>query len=223
MGGLDIIAPGITQARHWRAPAFVPGRRRGQAWAAVGRKPRPRRGGAAMTGEPRVTLESLDFEWGDAYLICYARDQWAALRRDTHRFLAAAHPGRAGHHDRSRLHGIPGAARLRPARHSGLPQRPDDGEDPDEDDAPGEGEGEAPGRDGERLELLMGLRAAFPHWNISYSPFSRAWTARKDGATICQNTPALLCIALTLIERKERQARNGPGWNWPPWGHVPPS
>ena len=42
-----------------------------------------------MTGEPGVTLESLDFEWGDAYLICYARDQWAALRRDTHRFLTA--------------------------------------------------------------------------------------------------------------------------------------
>ena len=44
---LDIIAPGITQARHWRAPVFVPGHRRGQAWAAVGRKPparQPRRG-----------------------------------------------------------------------------------------------------------------------------------------------------------------------------------
>ena len=42
-----------------------------------------------MTGPP-VTLESLEFEWGDAYLIHYARDQWAALRRDTRRFLAAA-------------------------------------------------------------------------------------------------------------------------------------
>jgi len=40
-----------------------------------------------MMGDPPVTLESLDFEWGDAYLICYARDQWAALRRDTRRFL----------------------------------------------------------------------------------------------------------------------------------------
>jgi len=36
---LDITAPGITEARHWRAPVFAPGRRRGQAWAAVGRKP----------------------------------------------------------------------------------------------------------------------------------------------------------------------------------------
>ena len=36
---LDIIDPGITEARHWRAPVFAPGRRRGHAWAAVGRKP----------------------------------------------------------------------------------------------------------------------------------------------------------------------------------------
>ena len=36
---LDIIDPGIVQARHWRAPVFMPGRRRGHAWAAVGRKP----------------------------------------------------------------------------------------------------------------------------------------------------------------------------------------
>ena len=43
-----------------------------------------------MTGEPGVTLESLDWDWGDAYIICYARDQWAALRRDTRRFLTAA-------------------------------------------------------------------------------------------------------------------------------------
>ena len=45
----------------------------------------------------------------------------------------------------------------------------------------------------------MGLRATFPRWNISYSPSFRAWTARNDDATICQNTPALLCIALALI------------------------
>ena len=77
-------------------------------------------------------------------------------------------------------------------------------------------EDEARGRDAERLELLMGLRAAFPHWNISYSPSFRAWTARKDDATICQNSPALLCIALALIERRQRQARHGPGADGPP-------
>ena len=44
-----------------------------------------------------------------------------------------------------------------------------------------------PGEDGERLELLARLRDAFPY-----------------------------CFALALIERKERQARDGPGWDWPP-------
>ena len=62
----------------------------------------------------------------------------------------------------------------------------------------------------------MGLRAAFPHWNISYSPSFRAWTARNDNATIRQNTPALLCFALALIERRQRQARHGPGADGPP-------
>ena len=55
----------------------------------------------------------------------------------------------------------------------------------------------------------------FPQWAISYAPFSRAWIARKDGATICQNSAALLCVALMLTERRERQARHGPGRDWP--------
>ena len=41
MNGLGLIAPGITPARQWRAPVFIPGHRRGCAWAAVGRKPAP--------------------------------------------------------------------------------------------------------------------------------------------------------------------------------------
>ena len=45
MNGLDLIAPGITPARQWRAPAFVPGHRRGQAWAAVGRTLAPAEAG----------------------------------------------------------------------------------------------------------------------------------------------------------------------------------
>ena len=73
-----MVHPGPVHATRRASP----GRDRPQT------RPR-RRGGPVMTGEPGVTLESLDFEWGDAYLICYARDQWAALRRDTHRFLAA--------------------------------------------------------------------------------------------------------------------------------------
>jgi hypothetical protein len=38
MDGLELIDPGIVAARKWRAPVFAPGHRRGQAWAAVGRK-----------------------------------------------------------------------------------------------------------------------------------------------------------------------------------------
>ena len=56
-----------------------------------------------MTGQPPVTLDWLTYHWGDAYLIHYARDRWAALRRDTHQFLTAANPGRAGRRDRRRL------------------------------------------------------------------------------------------------------------------------
>lgn len=41
-----------------------------------------------MTGPP-VTLASLAFGWGDAYLFSYVRDRWVALRRDTPRFLTA--------------------------------------------------------------------------------------------------------------------------------------
>jgi hypothetical protein len=168
-----------------------------------------------MTGQPGVTLESLDYEWGDAYLICYARDQWAALRRDTHRFLAAA-----------TLDTL--AARIK-ADYAASPV-PRDTDPPGTDDyltAPDEDEHEhgAPCGDGERLRLLMGLRATFPHWNISYSPFFRAWTARNDDATICQGTPALLWFALTLTERKQRQARHrhGPGRDWRPGEDTSPS
>ena len=159
-----------------------------------------------MRGDPGVTLESLDFEWGDAYIISYARDQWAALRRDTRRFLtagtldelAARIDADYAAHPVPREFGPPGTADYLTA--------------PGED----EGEREVPGRDRdrERLGLLAGLREVFPQWAISYSPFYRAWTARKDGATICQNSAALLCVALLLIEQKERQARHGR--DWPP-------
>ena len=178
-----------------------------------------------MTGEPGVTLESLDFDWGDAYVICYARDQWAALRRDTHRFLTAATLDELATKIETDYTAHPVPREFSPPGTADYLDAP--GENDDQDDAPDEDEddggGGAPGRDGDRPELLIRLRETFPQWAISYAPFPRAWTARKDGATICQNTAALLCIALIRIERKERQARNGPGWNWPPWGHVPPS
>ena len=178
-----------------------------------------------MTGEPGVTLESLDFEWGDAYIISYARDQWAALRRDTRRFLTAQTLDELAARIDTDYAAHPVPRGVDPPGTADYLDAPGEHDDLDEDDAPDEddGGGGALGRDREKLELLIGLRDAFPQWAISYAPFPRAWTARKDGATICQNTPALLYFALTLIERKERQARHAPGRGWPPWpGTAPP-
>jgi hypothetical protein len=39
---------------------------------------------------PPATLAAVIFGWGDAYRIGYARDQWAAWRRDTYRLLTAS-------------------------------------------------------------------------------------------------------------------------------------
>ena len=171
-----------------------------------------------MTGPPLgVTLESLDYEWGDAYLICYARDQWAALRRDTHRFLTAATLDELATAIDADYTASPVPREADPPGTADYLDAPGE----DEDDAPDEHEDEdgggAPGPDRDRRELLMGLRDAFPQWAISYSPSFRAWIARKDGATICENSAALLCLALALAERQERRARYGPGWDWPPW------
>jgi hypothetical protein len=156
-----------------------------------------------VTGEPGLTLESLDFEWGDVYVICYARDRWAALRRGTHRFLTAA----ALHELATKIETDYAA---HPVPHEvSAPGTADYPDTPDNED-------QVPGRDGDKLELLMGLRATFPHWNISYSPSFRAWTARNDDATICQKTPALLCAALLLAERTLRQPRHGTAGTGPP-------
>ena len=175
-----------------------------------------------MTGEPGVTLESLDFDWGDAYIICYARDQWAALRRDTHRFLTAATLDELAASIEADYAAHPVPRDFDPPGTADYLDAPGGDEDQDPDDDEDDGGGRAPGRDGERLELLIRLREAFPQWAISYVPFPRAWTARKDGATICQNSAALLCIALALIERKERRARHGPARDWPPGDSTPP-
>jgi hypothetical protein len=176
-----------------------------------------------MTGPPPVTLQWLAFNWGDAYLIHYGRDQWAALRRDTRRFLTAGTLDGLRTAIEADYAASPIPRDADPPGTADYLNTPDQDQDEAEDDggAPGEddGGGGAPGRDGERQDLLIRLRETFPQWAISYVPFPRAWTARKDGATICRKSPALLCIA--LIEREERQARHGPGPDWPPWGDMP--
>ena len=129
---------------------------------------------------------------------CYARDQWVALRRDTHRFLAAGTLDELATGSKPTTQ-RPGTPRLRPARHRRTTQHP----------RRQDRTREVPGRDGEKLRLLMGLRATFPHWAISYSPYFRAWTARNDDTTICENSPALL--VRPPADRAPGPARPRPG------------
>jgi hypothetical protein len=164
-----------------------------------------------VTGDPGVTLEWLAFNWGDAYLIHHARDQWAALRRDTRRFLTAQTLDELAASIETDYAASPVPRDRDPPGTADYLDAPDQDQDGDQDG------------NGGRLGLLAGLREAFPQGAISYAPFSRAWTARKDGATICQSTPALLCFALTLIERKQRRTRHGPGRDGPPGDNAPPS
>ena len=146
-----------------------------------------------MTGDPGVTLESLDWEWGDAYIISYARDQWAALRRDTHRFLTAQTLDKLATtidadyaaHPVPREFGPPGTADYL--------DTPDENEDEVED--PVDGEDGVPGRDGEKLELLAGLRDAFPHWAPSATHPSPAPGPPTNTAPPSARTPPPCCIS----------------------------
>ena len=150
-------------------------------------------------GQPSE-LEALMFEWGDAYLFSYIRDRWVALRRDTRRFLIAGtltgleHAIQADyrHHPVSRDCDPPGTADYL--------NLPDDG------DVAGDGDV----TDEESRFILAALRYAFPSWTITYSPQLRSWIARSRGKTICQNSPVLLCAALTLIERRQPSGRHSP-------------
>jgi len=155
-------------------------------------------------GQPSV-LEALTFEWAHAYVLGYSRDRWVALRRDSGRFLVA--DTLTGlEHAIQRDYRHPPVSRdgdpLGTADHLNL----DDGGVPDDGDAPDE----------DARFILAALQFAFPAWTITCSPQLRAWIARTSGKTICQNSPVLLCAALTLIEGKEHRARHDPGWDPPP-------
>ena len=119
-----------------------------------------------MMGDPPVTLKSLDFEWGDAYIISYARDQWAALRRDTRRFLTAGT--------------LDELAASIETDYTASPV-------PRDFDPPGTAdyldEDAVPGQDGERLELLAGLPGRVPalgHQLLTLSPRLDRPQRRRD-------------------------------------------
>jgi len=163
--------------------------------------------------EPQWTLDALTYRWGDAYIICYTRDHWVALRRDTRQFLSGRTVDELETAIRAdwdcqpvrREYDPPGS----PEEMSWppIPALPGPG-DCDDDEKATEVSMDAGGLpDEETLNLLLLLRRTFPHWDISYAPAIRAWIARRRSQTLCENLPALLAIALILIERRAR---------WPP-------
>ena len=72
---------------------------------------------------------------GDAYLIHYARDQWAALRRDTRRFLTAGTLDDLATTIEADYAARPVPREFGPPATAGYLTAPDDGEDPDQADA----------------------------------------------------------------------------------------
>ena len=148
--------------------------------------------------DPPPTLESLAFDWADAYLISYTRDRWVALRRDTRYFLAADTPvgleadtpvgleqaiiSDYSQHPVLREFDPPGASDYLSA------PGPDEDVARDDDD----------GLDAETLIILGELRRAFPVWTITCSEQMRAWVARTRKKTICEDSAVRLCVALGL-------------------------
>ena len=146
------------------------------------------------------TLESLHYQWGDAYLLSYGHDRWTALRRDKRYFLTA-----------DTLTGLEKAI-MSDYGDSHVPRDydpPQPGDKPDDGDMrDAEGEEDSYGVD--TPDVLTMLRRTFPQWVISYSPSVHVWTARTDRQTITENSPVLQCVALVLIERRQWQVSRGP-------------
>jgi hypothetical protein len=143
-------------------------------------------------GGPPVTLASLIWDWGGAYVIGYQHDQWTATRRDGHALLT-----------RPTLAGLDTVINA-DYRTDPVPRTCDPtttpGQDEDEDEA-GPGEDES--------FLLAALAEAFPAWAISYSFTNSTWTARTRKKIIRHGSAVLLCAAMVLAERRHRQSPAG--------------
>lgn len=145
-----------------------------------------------------------------------------ALRRDTGRFLIADTIAGLEHaiEDDYRHHPVPREADPPGAADYLSPPEEYPGEEWSEDDSPELDGGGVP--DVETRIILRELQMVFPLWTITYSGQMRAWIARTPEQTVCENSPMLLCMALALIERRQRQAKNSGGWHRPPWGTMSP-
>jgi hypothetical protein len=141
-------------------------------------------------------------------LLSAVHDRWAALRRDARYFLVADTLTDletliiADYRDNPvpREYDPPGAGDyLQRAGTVPLPGQDETVADGDE------------GLDAETLITVRELRRAFPLWTIIYSAQTCTWVGRTSRKTISHSSAVSLSIALTLIERRERQLARQPG------------
>lgn len=135
---------------------------------------------------PPVTLDSLVWDWGSAYVIGYRNDQWTATRRDGRAVLARATLA-------ALATVIDADYRTGPVSRDCDPPASSGGVD-----EPGGGPGE------DESFLLAALAEAFPAWAVSYSYTTGTWTARTRKKTLTHGSAVLLCAAMVLAERRHR-------------------
>jgi hypothetical protein len=152
------------------------------------------------------TLESLMFAWDDAYIFAYARDRWIAIRRDGLLFLAADTLTQLeteidfdyGNNPVLDECGSLDAARSYLTADYGSP--PECTEDLLTRTV--RAAETITRRAAENRLILSQLRTLFPDWDIEYCEPMNGWIAQRKGATIWENSPLDIRLALTLIEQK---------------------
>jgi hypothetical protein len=160
-----------------------------------------------------TTLETLMFAWDDAYIFGYARDRWIAIRRDGLLFLAAGTLTQleaeiefdyGNNPVLSECDALDAARSYLTADYGNPPECTDDLLTRTVRAAEA-----ITRRAAENHLILSRLRALFPGWDIEYCEQMRGWIAHRKGATVWENSPLDIRLALTLIEQK--QAHGGPG------------
>jgi hypothetical protein len=165
-----------------------------------------------MSSDPPA-LESLMFAWGDAYIFGYARDRWVAIRRDGLLFLPAdtltqleteIESDYGNNPVLDECDALDAISSCLIADHGSQPECTDDLL------ARAVRAAEAITRRAAENHLILSqLRALFPDWDIEYCEQIRGWIARRKGATIWENSPLNIRLALTLIEQKQEHDGTG--------------
>ena len=164
-----------------------------------------------MSSDPPA-LEALMFTWGDAYIFGYARDRWLAIRRDGLLFLAAGTLTQLETEIEFDYGNNPVLSECDALDAARSYLTADPGSPPEcTEDLLARAVRAAETitrRAAENHLTLSQLRALFPDWDIEYCEQIRGWIARRKAATIWENSPLDIRLALTLIEQKREHGGN---------------